>query len=142
MEIVSVSQFKPSDDVPSIKIYRGKRLNFNYETGNRGTCGVTVDNEPLKNCNDDYWEWGFGWGKRITNLSQSILTDYFRTDDIDQELVRRFRKDFIAKLPFEEWEIEEFRIDEWLDRIEFEKQREKRDQENIKSNSAVKKSTN
>jgi hypothetical protein len=108
---------------PEVKIYKGLR-DMGNGYGVRGLCKVWTDNNPLKPTNKYGFEWGEYRGRRCTNLAESILLDCLK--EVDPHMVRRFREEFVQQFPFEGWQISEFQVYDFVDRIVLEKEKERK----------------
>jgi hypothetical protein len=121
------------DNTMTERTYKGIRFVFDAEKNPRGKCVVTAGGKPLTSVWEQPYEtvpefeWGSEWGRGCKNLAVSILKDVFKEELVTFELCNRFRRDFIARFPFDGFEIKESVLEAWLDiqLREMEKQRAK-----------------
>lgn len=99
-------------DVLKERIYRGMRLS--------GSCVVTVNHEKLpirldlRNHSPDGFEWGYG-GSGPAQLALAILADV-ADDETAQQHYQLFKRDVIAGLSGNQWELGSYDVIAWLDR--------------------------
>ncbi len=89
------------------KVYRGIR--------DRREITITVDGRPLWHVvrHSQEMAWGYG-GSGAADLALSILTEHLGDVVQAKEHYRAFKREFVAKWPFECFQITEEAIERWL----------------------------
>lgn len=100
-------------------VFRGQRHDSGCVVVVRETDGVERDlpaRLDLWNHSPSGFEWGYG-GSGPAQLSLAILAYQTGDDELAVRLHQRFKFDVVAKLDRAEWELESWRVRDWIDGV-------------------------